>query len=414
MGKHSARDIAGPAVAGRRWLTLLAVGFAVGSLMPSLLPGQRLLAPGLTYSTQRDAGGPWNIHVVRIDLRAAALSLQAVRATDQLRGRERVSHMAARLDSGAARVRVAINADFFDLASGENENNQVLAGEWWKGLKVTDSPFDTFDNAHAQLSISASGRAAIDRYQVDARAWSGGAMLPIITVNARRADTPEGMALYTPRFGVSTPAGGPGRDSASVPTEATLRRAGVRGDTTLYVRVGAVRTGAGSPIPPDGAVLVAHGARASAVQALRDGDTVRVLLTTTPRVQDGRAPALLVGGWPQLLRGGIVVAGDAATIEGTISRNAEMRHPRSAVGVSRDGRTVWLYVVDGRSTASVGMTLVELAEALRRLGVWDALNFDGGGSTALVVDGHLVNVPSDPAGERAVGNAVLVMERRRP
>ena len=45
---------------------------------------------------------------------------------------------------------------------------------------------------------------------------------------------------------------------------------------------------------------------------------------------------------------------------------------------------------------------------------WDALNFDGGGSTALVVDGHLVNVPSDPAGERAVGNAVLVMERRRP
>ena len=150
------------------------------------------------------------------------------------------------------------------------------------------------------------------------------------------------------------------------------------------------------------------------MQALRDGDTVRVLLTTTPRVQDGRAPALLVGGWPQLLRGGIVVAGDAATIEGTISRNAEMRHPRSAVGVSRDGRTVWLYVVDGRSTASVGMTLVELAEALRRLGVWDALNFDGGGSTALVVDGHLVNVPSDPAGERAVGNAVLVMERRRP
>jgi exopolysaccharide biosynthesis protein len=82
--------------------------------------------------------------------------------------------------------------------------------------------------------------------------------------------------------------------------------------------------------------------------------------------------------------------------------------------VSRDGRTVWLYVVDGRSTASVGMTLVELAEALRRLGAWDALNFDGGGSTALVVDGQLVNVPSDPAGERAVGNAVLVMERRRP
>ena len=122
MGDHTAREIGGPAVIGRRWLTRLAAGLAVGGLMPSLLSGQRPLAPGLTYSTQRDARGPWNIHVVRIDLRTATLSLRAVRAGDQLRGRERVSQMAARLDSGAARVRVAINADFFDLASGDRKS----------------------------------------------------------------------------------------------------------------------------------------------------------------------------------------------------------------------------------------------------------------------------------------------------
>ncbi|MFN9310424.1 phosphodiester glycosidase family protein, partial [Gemmatimonas sp.] len=98
--------------------------------------------------------------------------------------------------------------------------------------------------------------------------------------------------------------------------------------------------------------------------------------------------------------------------EGTISRNAEARHPRSAVGLSRDGRTMWLLAVDGRSESSVGMTLVELADAMRALGAWDALNFDGGGSTSLVIDGRLVNSPSDPTGERAVGNALLVLQRR--
>jgi exopolysaccharide biosynthesis protein len=71
-----------------------------------------------------------------------------------------------------------------------------------------------------------------------------------------------------------------------------------------------------------------------------------------------------------------------------------------------------LLAVDGRSTASVGMTVTELATTLASLGAWDALNFDGGGSTALVIDGRVVNVPSDPTGERAVANALLILDRR--
>jgi exopolysaccharide biosynthesis protein len=99
-----------------------------------------------------------------------------------------------------------------------------------------------------------------------------------------------------------------------------------------------------------------------------------------------------------VLRDGVNVAGDAATVEGTISRNAEVRHPRSAIGYSRDRRYLWLFTVDGRSATSVGMTLVEMADVLRARGVWDAMNFDGGGSTAMVIDGRLVNAPSDADG----------------
>ena len=59
------------------------------------------------------------------------------------------------------------------------------------------------------------------------------------------------------------------------------------------------------------------------------------------------------------------------------------------------------------------MTLVELADLLKAEGAWDALNFDGGGSTTLVIKGRIVNSVSDPTGERPVGNALLVVAKPR-
>jgi hypothetical protein len=369
-------------------------------------PVSRELARGVEYRHVFDARGPWHIDVVRIDLRRADVALEHVRANDQLRGRERPSAMVRRRTTDGAVAFAAVNADFFDLKTGENENNQVINGEWWKGLKVTESPFDTYDNVHVQFAMDASGHPHIDRFVLDAKVWARGAMTPIITVNANPSGAPEGTALYTARFGSATP-----HDTTRVTAEAAMLRAGQRGDTLLYVRRGAVVNSSGSTIPADGAVLAAYGARTKEVQAMADADTLRVLLTTLPRLTDGGPPALLIGGWPRILRDGNNVAGDAATVEGTISRNAEVRHPRSAVGISRDGRTLWLYTVDGRSTRSAGMTLVELADAMRALGAWQAMNFDGGGSTAMVIDGTLVNMPSDATGEREVGNALLLRRR---
>jgi hypothetical protein len=216
--------------------------------------------------------------------------------------------------------------------------------------------------------------------------------------------------LYTSRYGATTP-----RDTVRQTAEVSLASAGRRGDTLLFVRRGAVSASSGSHIPADGAVLAAYGtgARTKEVQAMADGDTVRVLLATLPRIPRGAAPAMIIGGWPRILRDGENVAGDAATVEGTISRNAEARHPRTSVGFSRDSSTLFILAVDGRSENSGGMTLVELADMMRQLGAWQAMNFDGGGSTTMVIDGKLVNRPSDQAGERPVGNALLVEDVKR-
>ncbi len=72
------------------------------------------------------------------------------------------------------------------------------------------------------------------------------------------------------------------------------------------------------------------------------------------------------------------------------------RHPRTAVGVSEDGDRLLLVVVDGRSEASKGATLIELAAIMARLGAHRALGLDGGGSSTMYVksQGGVVNRPS--------------------
>jgi hypothetical protein len=372
----------------------------------------RELAPGVSYRQFVDAAGPFVMSLVRVDLGRADLELRVLRAHDQLRGREKTTEMVRRAQAaGDIEIVAAVNGDFFNVQNGENENNQVIAGEWWKGLKVTDSPYDTYDNIHVQFALDATGRRpAIDRFIVDATAWAGNTALPIINVNLNPSGQPEGTALYTARFGATAP-----RDTARVTAEAALLAAGRRGDTLLYVRQGPVSAISGSAIPVNGAILAAYGMglRTSEVQALAEGDTVKVLLTTLPRLPDRRAPSLLIGGWPRIVRDGDIVALDARTVEGTISRNAEMRHPRTAIGFSRDSATLYLLTVDGRSERSVGMTLVELATLMRRLGAWQAMNFDGGGSTTMVIVGEIVNRPTDASGEREVGNVLAVVRRKR-
>jgi exopolysaccharide biosynthesis protein len=84
------------------------------------------------------------------------------------------------------------------------------------------------------------------------------------------------------------------------------------------------------------------------------------------------------------------------------------RHPRTAIAALGDRRAL-LAVVDGRQPAlSVGMTLDELARLLIEFGATEAINLDGGGSTTMVVQGQIVNNPSDVSGERPVSDAILV------
>ncbi len=96
-------------------------------------------------------------------------------------------------------------------------------------------------------------------------------------------------------------------------------------------------------------------------------------------------------------------------------------HPRTAVAVDREEKELLLVLVDGRQpNYSEGATRAELAEIVREAGGYHALNLDGGGSTALVIEGPdgkpaQLNTPIDnylPGRERPVANHLGVFVPR--
>ena len=122
------------------------------------------------------------------------------------------------------------------------------------------------------------------------------------------------------------------------------------------------------------------------------------------------------GGWDSMPH--VIQAGPLLLDDGEARRGDEgfgnsiitARHPRSVVGLTNDGQW-FFFVMDGRNGLhSSGATLSELTDILRQCGASCALNLDGGGSTALIVNGRLYNFPSEGK-ERSVSYGLGVLGR---
>jgi hypothetical protein len=112
-----------------------------------------------------------------------------------------------------------------------------------------------------------------------------------------------------------------------------------------------------------------------------------------------------VGGGPALVRDGrpLANAGEALTRAQLYGRD-----PRTAIGQRADGRIV-IVAADGRRRGwSVGISNLDLAQTLIRYGCVNGIALDSGGSTTVAFDGQVLNRPSDPSGERPVGEALVV------
>jgi hypothetical protein len=207
------------------------------------------------------------------------------------------------------------------------------------------------------------------------------------------------LMLFTPAYHAHT-------DSARGGLEWVVRGSPLR-------VAGAPQAAGKTPIPRDGFVLSYGGSAAPPpLSALTHGTRVELETTYTsldaPNGEWARADAI-VGGAGLLIRAGRTVSDWGP--EKLAASFVETRHPRTLIGTRPDG-SVWLVTVDGRQPqVSAGMTLAELQSFSVRLGLNQALNLDGGGSTTMWVQGQVVNSPSDAAGPRKVSDALLVVVR---
>lgn len=108
----------------------------------------------------------------------------------------------------------------------------------------------------------------------------------------------------------------------------------------------------------------------------------------------------LVGGVVWIVRNGSNFVNSSMQLEcsdtedtGSMETFVNVRSGRSAVGYDYYGNVI-LAQVDGK-TNQAGATLWDMAELMIKLGAINAINLDGGGSATFVVNGTIVNYPSD-------------------
>lgn len=358
------------------------------------------VAPGITYRHLTRPAGPWEIHLVRVDRSQGPWTLTVRHAFDSLRGRETTSSMATRLAT-SREVPVALNADFFDLRTGEVTNNQVIDGEVWKAILGFDVPRER-RLQRGQFAIDADGTPVISGLAYAGRVRVGRQTFVLDAVNARPTQ-PVALVRFDARWGTT-------------PADDSTKR--VTGDTTIRgIRL--VAYGAPARARLDSIAMASRRRWWGGVPRLTLGHdffapAIPASASTPSRAERVLTPRTIVGGWPVLVRDSVSLAAQADSLERTAPSFSAARHPRSAIGTSEGGRILWLIAVDGRQPASAGMTLVELADLMRELGITEGLNLDGGGSTALWVAGTVRNRPSDPTGERTVGNAVMIVRDGPP
>jgi len=176
----------------------------------------------------------------------------------------------------------------------------------------------------------------------------------------------------------------------------------------LRAKVRDVRSDGNTPLAPSTMVLSLGPELLAGAPKVAPGDVLQISAATTPDLKGTRAA---ISGGPMLIHEGKAFSQTEmppGVSHDYSQRSKYERHPRSAVGWSPTH--LYLITVDGRQPGlSVGMKLAELAKFMADLGCTEAMNFDGGKSAQMWLNGRIVNSPCQ--GEDTVANSLLVIRK---
>ena len=332
---------------------------------------ESVIEPGVVYReiVKGRYEGPVKAHVLEVDLKAG-YSLKPVLSNDSVAGIETLSEMAERVNGVAM-----VNGPYY------MRNGEILGL-----MKIDRTLVSTPDAPRTSLGILPDGKMIFD-----APTFSGYVELPDKTkipldgINRGRGESE--LILYNTYYAFWTLTSGNGAEYV------------VRGDRIVEVR------DSNSVIPDGAVVLSASGRPAWLMSHLKEGNRIKIVQTLGP---DWDKVVHALGAGPCLVRNAEIYVTTLGEEFG--SDVAGGRAPRTAIGITKEGR-VLLAVVDGRSRASVGFTLLELAQFMLEQGAVEAMNLDGGGSSEMMIGNQIMNEPSDGR-ERRLGAGLAVLKTK--
>lgn len=340
--------------------------------------------PGITYiREQRDVGGARVVfHIVIGPQLGGLYSLRPVLSNGLVSGTETVSSMQRRLMPRANVV--GVNGDLFRWDTGQPTGVFVHRGV------LASRP----NRGRSSLGIGLDGLLYIERLSYGGIFQLGSAPVHTLHEFNRPLFARNGFTLFVPSWGARTPVRRETKEAILTDVQRTFPNRDRSARVVKLVR------GSGHAIPAGGAILQARGSARSLLRAEARRGVPMTFRLGVRNWWDNVNAAL--GGGPLLVNGGVAVYRPDS--EWFTSDQLDQRHPRTAVGQLADGR-ILLLVADGRSTASRGLTMAQLANAMVRYGAERAMALDGGGSSELAFNGRVLNVPSD-GHERSVAESL--------
>jgi hypothetical protein len=379
---------------------------------------------GIEYQTWTFTNPNNHVYVARMDRNETTASIDTAVAYDQVSGATEIVRNQAAREDGALTwwggswgptkdIVIAINGGFWSWDTSIMEGGQVQNGwyaKWYNDLgafsgfawKTDRTPFI----GQCIYHNPANNRV----YFV-----SSGVSLSIKGINRARGSNE--LVLYTPQYNNQTPS-----QSTGVEVDVEMAKPDLltSASTYSYGYIRDIRQNTGSTwIPFDHIILSASGdAAATLLNNSSVGGAIRIYQELTDKNQpttSGQNACQTNTGidWQNTFA---AISSNYHFLENNVIRSPDpnydgyagmiIRNPRTCIAYNAD--YVFFVVCDGRSTDSVGWTSDEMADFCKNtLGATDGVNCDGGGSSTMIVNGVLQNVPSDGS-ERPTVNSTMM------
>ncbi|MET7650260.1 MULTISPECIES: phosphodiester glycosidase family protein [unclassified Streptomyces] len=398
----------------RKSLTLLvALGTVAGAALAGAASAEAAtwttVAAGVAYQQYdlQAAAGKTHVHVLSVDLTNTHVRLGLL-YPGAVASRASISSLA-----NSQKAVAGINGDFFNIsetqhpgvaATGASVGPAVVNGKALKGAVPTAQRFGPElppgTDTRAVVGVAADGKARLDSLSLNATYSTLGRRLPLGGVN-QYALPENSVGAYTSDWGSVS------RERATCGTD--TQRAAACSTSTYEVTLKKGRVVSTSTTPGSGTiatgttVLVGREAGALRLKKLVKGQAVAVRYGLKSASKS--AYSFAVGGYP-ILSGGKSSAGLDTSVSAV----------RTAVGIGNGGKRVFLFALDGATAYRKGLTIAEVATALKNLGATEGFSLDGGGSSTLVArpaGSAKVTVRNHPSDgyERPVSNGIGVFTK---